>query len=167
MVSAALCDLQDKGCRAVASIPEAESSQPCQSESLTAMSDADCKLAALLQFTRDWIKLRFYIPSDGRKCSRLDDLAGFRFLCNCDIKLLGLESGLGHLSGDRRRIFSRQSHAALPSVTFRPADQSLPAQGGYLAQQRRRWLRLLRNAIATRAPFDRSRTSGAFFSSFV
>jgi len=23
------------------------------------MSDADCKLAALLQFTRDWIKLRF------------------------------------------------------------------------------------------------------------
>ena len=144
-----------------------KSSQPCQSESLTAMSDADCKLAALLQFTRDWIKLRFCIPSDGSKCSRLDDLAGFRFLCNCDIKLLGLESGLGHLSGDRRRIFSRQSHAALPSVTFRPADQSLPAQGGYLAQQRRRWLRLLRNAIATRAPFDRSRTSGAFFSSFV
>ena len=25
--------------------------------------------------------------------------AGFRFLCICDIKLLGLESGLGHLSG--------------------------------------------------------------------
>ena len=34
-------------------------------ESLTALTDSDCKLTALLQFTRDWIKLRFCIPSDG------------------------------------------------------------------------------------------------------
>ena len=31
----------------------------CKSESLTALTDSDCKLTALLQFTRDWIKLRF------------------------------------------------------------------------------------------------------------
>ena len=37
----------------------------CKSESLTAKTDPDCKLTALLQFTRDWIKLRFCIPSDG------------------------------------------------------------------------------------------------------
>ena len=36
----------------------------CKSESLTALTDSDCKLTALLQFTRDWIKLRFCIPSD-------------------------------------------------------------------------------------------------------
>ena len=36
-----------------------KSSQSCQSESLTAMTDPDCKLTALLQFTRDWDKLRF------------------------------------------------------------------------------------------------------------
>ena len=113
------------------------------------MTDPDCKLTALLQFTRDWIKLRFCIPSDGSKCSRLDDLAGFRFLCICGIKLLGLESGLVHLSGDLRSEFSQRPREALPRVTLRAADQSLPAQGGFLAQQRQRWLRLLRNAIAT------------------
>ena len=36
-----------------------KSSQSCQSESLTAMTDPDCKLTSLLQFTRDWDKLRF------------------------------------------------------------------------------------------------------------
>ena len=59
VVSTALCDLQDKGCR-VASFPKVR--KPCKSESLTAMTDPDCKLTALLQFTRDWIKLRFCIP---------------------------------------------------------------------------------------------------------
>ena len=32
---------------------------------LMRMTDSDCKLTALLQFTRDWDKLRFCIPSDG------------------------------------------------------------------------------------------------------
>ena len=32
----------------------------CKSESLTALTDSDCKLTALLQFTRDWNKLRSF-----------------------------------------------------------------------------------------------------------
>ena len=45
--------------------PACQKFAACKSESLTALTDSDCKLTALLQFTRDWIKLRFCIPSDG------------------------------------------------------------------------------------------------------
>ena len=58
----------------------------CKSESLTALTDSDCKLTALLQFTRDWIKLRFCIPSDGSKCSSFS--YRFRFLYFHSTRLL-------------------------------------------------------------------------------
>ena len=39
--------------------PASQKFAACTSESLTALTDSDCKLTALLQFTRDWDKLRF------------------------------------------------------------------------------------------------------------